>query len=70
MKVITTDAERLEQKILPGKDVLVAILIPALLKDFSIEGVEAANYQDSYHGLAVMRGDKKRQCALIAIMSI
>jgi len=59
MKAVSTDAERLEQKILQEKACVSCHSNPRIAERFGIEGVEVANYQDSYHGLAVMRGDKK-----------
>lgn len=59
IQAITTENERREAKIIQEKTCIVCHESPRIAERFGKEGGQASLYQDSYHGLAVMRGSEK-----------
>lgn len=55
---ITAVDRRQEAKKLQEKTCMVCHENPMIAEKFGIDAAQAKQYQDSYHGLAVMRGDK------------
>lgn len=59
IQAITTVNERQEARKLQEKTCIVCHENPRIAERFGKTGEQARSYQDSYHGLAVMRGDTK-----------
>lgn len=58
IKAVNTPQERIEAKKLQEKTCIVCHENPRIAERFGKEGNQSIQYHDSYHGLAVMRGDK------------
>ncbi|MGK5090707.1 cytochrome b/b6 domain-containing protein [Deltaproteobacteria bacterium TL4] len=58
VEAINTLDKKLEMKKIQEETCLQCHQNPLLAKRYSLSGGEANQYKDSYHGLAVMRGDK------------
>ena len=59
IRALSTGDKRAESKKIQEETCVVCHQSPRIAARFGSEGGQALLYQDSYHGLAVMRGDKK-----------
>lgn len=59
IQAVTTVNQRIEARKLQEKTCIVCHENPRIAERFGKSGTQARSYQDSYHGLAVMRGDTK-----------